>query len=46
MPSVGTMFRPLEEKFAPKRCQCHSCGFGHEKIDPAIMIKAFGGPTP
>ena len=43
MPSVGTMFRPLEEKLAPKRCQCHSCGHGHEKIDPAIMIRAFGG---
>lgn len=45
LPSVGTMFRPLEEKFAPKRCQCHSCGFGHEKLDPWITIKAFGGPT-
>jgi hypothetical protein len=46
MPSVGTMFRPLEEKLAPKRCQCHSCGYGHEKIDPWVMIKAFGGQTP
>jgi hypothetical protein len=42
---VHLMLRPLEEKLAPKRCQCHSCGHGHEKLDPAVMIKAFGGPA-
>jgi hypothetical protein len=42
---VGLMLRPCEEKLAPKRCQCHSCAFGHEKVDPAVMIKAFGGPA-
>lgn len=42
---VQLMFRPLEEKLAPKRCQRHSCGHGHEKQDPWIMIQAFGGPT-
>lgn len=45
MPSVGTMFRPLSEKFAPKRVQCHYCEAGCEKHDPWIMIKAFGGPS-
>jgi hypothetical protein len=37
------MFRPLEERLAPKHCQCHACGHGHEKLDPTVMIKAFGG---
>lgn len=41
---VHMMFRPLEEKLAPKRAQCHYCGSGHEKRDPARMIAAFGGP--
>lgn len=43
---VHLMFRPLEEKFAPKRAQCHFCGNGAEKLDPAIMIRAFGGDVP
>lgn len=41
---VHMMFRPLEEKLAPKRCQCHYCGSGSAKRDPALLIKAFGGP--
>lgn len=40
------MFRPLEEKLAPKRCQCHYCGAGCEKHDPLVMIRAFGGELP
>ena len=40
------MFRPLSEKLAPKRAQCHYCGSGSEKIDPAVMIRAFGGEAP
>jgi hypothetical protein len=43
---VHLMFVPLEEKFAPKRVQCHYCEAGCEKRDPWITIKAFGGPTP
>jgi len=43
---VHGMFRPIEEKFAPKRCQCLYCGSGNEKSDPAILIKAFGGAVP
>jgi len=43
---VHMMFRPITEKIAPKRCQCHYCGSGSPKQDPWIMIKAFGGPTP
>jgi hypothetical protein len=43
---VHMMFRPLEEKLAPKRVQCHSCGSGCEKADPWILIKAFGGEVP
>ncbi len=42
---VHLMFKPLEEKFAPKRVQCHYCGAGSAKQDPWIMIKALGGPT-
>ena len=44
--AVHMMFRPLEEKLAPKRCQCHYCGSGTAKQDPALMIKAFGGEVP
>ena len=40
---VHLMFKPLSEKLAPRRAQCHSCGAGHEKLDPAVMIKLFGG---
>ncbi len=43
---VHLMFRPLEEKLAPKRAQCLFCARGHAKIDPAVMIKAFGGEVP
>jgi hypothetical protein len=39
------MFKPLAQKLAPKRVQCHSCGAGNAKADPWIMIKALGGPT-
>jgi len=42
---VHLMFRPLEEKLAPKRCQCYWCGWGSSKVDPWVTIKAFGGPT-
>ena len=40
---VHMMFRPIEEKLAPKRVQCHYCGSGSAKQDPWLMIKAFGG---
>lgn len=43
---VHLMFRPIEEKLAPKRVQCHYCGSGSAKQDPWIMVKALGGPTP
>lgn len=41
----AAMFRPLKEKLAPRRAQCYMCGSGHEKIDPALMIVAFGGAS-
>jgi len=41
---VHAMFRPLSEKLAPKRAQCHSCGSGSASQDPWILIEAFGGP--
>jgi hypothetical protein len=44
-PMIHLLFRPLEEKLAPKRCQCFYCAAGHDKIDPWITINAFGGPT-
>lgn len=37
------MFRPLEERLAPKRAQCHYCGAGSASQDPWSMIKALGG---
>ena len=40
---VSVLLRPLSEKLAPKRAQCHYCGSGSEKQDPWIMIKALGG---
>lgn len=40
----SALFRPLAEKLAPKRVQCHSCGSGGTPLDPWIMIQAFGGP--
>ena len=43
---VHLMFEPIEKRFAPKSCQCNYCGTGNEKIDPAVMIKAFGGELP
>lgn len=43
---VHLMFRPIEEKLAPKRCQCHYCGSGSPRQDPWIMVRAFGGSTP
>lgn len=41
-----SMFRPLAEKLAPKRMQCHYCGAGCEKHDPWKLIKALGGEMP
>lgn len=41
---VHMMFRPLEEKLAPKHCQCHYCGSGSAQQDPWLLVKAFGGP--
>lgn len=41
---VHMLFRPLSEKLAPKRVQCHSCGSGCERSDPWILVEAFGGP--
>jgi len=43
---VHAMFRPLSEKLAPKRVQCHHCGSGSPKQDPWIMIKALEGEVP
>jgi hypothetical protein len=43
---VHLLFRPIEEKLAPKRVQCHYCGHGAEKLDPWITVKAFGGEIP
>ena len=43
--AVHMLLRPLEEKLAPRRCQCHYCGSGAPKQDPWAMIAAFGGPT-
>jgi hypothetical protein len=43
---VHMLFRPIEEKLAPKRAQCHFCGSGCEKSDPWILIRAFGGEAP
>lgn len=40
---VHMMFRPVEEKLAPKRCQCHYCGSGVPQQDPLLIVKAFGG---
>jgi len=40
------MFKPLSERLAPKRVQCHYCGSGSERQDPWIMIKALGGDVP
>jgi hypothetical protein len=39
------LFRPLAEKFAPKRVQCMYCGSGCEKDDPWVLIEALGGPA-
>ena len=41
--AVHALLRPIEEKLAPKRVQCHYCGSGCEKHDPWILIKALGG---
>lgn len=38
------MFRPMAEKFAPRRVQCLHCGSGCAKRDPWILIAALGGP--
>lgn len=37
------MFRPLSEKLAPQRVQCHHCGSGEPTRDPAALIRALGG---
>jgi hypothetical protein len=37
------MFRPLSEKLAPKRAQCHRCGSGAPALDPWHLIRALGG---
>lgn len=44
--TVHLMFAPIEKHFAPKRVQCNYCGHGREKLDPAVMIRAFGGGVP
>lgn len=41
---ISALFRPLSEKLAPKRVQCHWCGSGSEPCDPWDAIEAFGGP--
>lgn len=42
-PPKPAMFRPLSERLAPKRAQCHYCGSGCERQDPAVLIRLFGG---
>lgn len=37
------MFRPLREKLAPQRAQCHRCGAGETPCDPVPLIRALGG---
>jgi len=37
------MFRPLSEKLAPRRVQCHHCGSGEPTRDPAPLVRALGG---
>lgn len=37
------LFRPLEEKLAPRRAKCNYCGSNVPTCDPAILIKALGG---
>lgn len=37
------MFRPLSEKLAPQRVQCHHCGAGLAPSDPAALVRALGG---
>jgi hypothetical protein len=37
------MFRPLDERTAPRRVQCHRCGAGEPTRDPVTLIQAFGG---
>lgn len=44
VPKRHLLFKPLEEKFAPKKCQCYWCGWGTAEIDPWVTIKRFGGP--
>ena len=41
---VHAMFRPLSQKFAPKRAQCFYCESGNAPCDPWILIEALGGP--
>jgi hypothetical protein len=38
------MFRPIEEKLAPRRAQCHACESGCAESDPWVLIEALGGP--
>ncbi len=42
---VHMMFRPIEEKLAPKKCHCHYCDAGVPRADPWILVEAFGGPS-
>lgn len=41
-----TLFEPIEKRLAPRHVQCHYCGSGCEKHDPAIFIRALGGEVP
>jgi len=38
-----SMFRPLNDKLAPRSVQCHHCGSGTPTHDPTALIKALGG---
>lgn len=40
----SALLRPLSEKLAPRRAQCHHCGSGGTPSDPWVTIEAFGGP--
>jgi hypothetical protein len=37
------LFEPIEKRFAPRSVQCHFCGSGVERHDPASLIRALGG---
>lgn len=43
---IHLLLKPVEEKLAPKRAQCHYCGSGSAPRDPWALVKALGGDVP